>query len=39
MLRFGLGTAEHEFDLNKKNARTFRKQLAPFVEQARKAGR
>ena len=38
-LRFGLGGLEYEIDLNKKNARTFRKQLAPFVEYARKAGR
>ena len=29
----------YEIDLNKKNARAFRKQLAPFVEHARKAGR
>jgi nucleoid-associated protein Lsr2 len=38
-VRFGLGGAEYEIDLNKKNARAFRKQLAPFVEHARKAGR
>ncbi len=38
-LRFGLGAAEYEIDLSKKNARAFRKQLAPFVEHARKAGR
>ncbi len=38
-LRFGLGGAEYEIDLNKKNAQTFRKQLAPYIEHARKAGR
>jgi hypothetical protein len=37
--RFGLGGSEYEIDLNKKNAKRFRKQLAPFVEHARKAGR
>jgi nucleoid-associated protein Lsr2 len=38
-VRFGLGGAEYEIDLNKKNARAFRRQLAPFAEHARKAGR
>ena len=38
-LRFGLDGSEYEIDLNKKNARAFRKQAAPFVEHARKAGR
>lgn len=38
-IRFALGGAEYEIDLNKKNARAFRRQLAPFVEHARKAGR
>ena len=38
-VRFGLGNAEYEIDLNKKNARAFRKQLAPFIEHARRAGR
>ncbi len=38
-VRFGLGGSEYEIDLNKKNARAFRRQLAPFVEHARKAGR
>src|SRR5215468_3259232 len=38
-VRFGVGGAEYEIDLNKKNARAFRKQLAPFVEHARRAGR
>jgi hypothetical protein len=38
-LRFGLGGAEYGIDLNKKHARAFRRQLAPFVGHARKAGR
>ena len=38
-VRFGLGGAEYEIDLSKKNARAFRKHLAPFIEHARKAGR
>jgi len=38
-LRFGLGGSEYEIDLNKKNAKAFRKQLAPYTEHARKAGR
>jgi hypothetical protein len=38
-VRFGLSGAEYETDLSKKNARAFRKQLAPFIEHARKAGR
>lgn len=37
-VRFGLGGAQYEIDLSKKNARAFRKKLAPFVEHARKAG-
>jgi hypothetical protein len=37
-VRFGLGGTEYEIDLNKKNASAFRKQLAPFIEHARKAG-
>jgi hypothetical protein len=37
-MRFGLGSTEYEIDLSAKNARTFRTQLAPFVEHARKAG-
>jgi hypothetical protein len=31
--------AEYEIDLSAKNATTFRKTLAPFIEHARKAGR
>jgi hypothetical protein len=38
-VRFGVGGMQYEIDLNEKNARAFRKQLAPFVEHARKAGR
>ncbi|MGN6795739.1 MAG: histone-like nucleoid-structuring protein Lsr2 [Streptosporangiaceae bacterium] len=38
-VRFGLGRADYEIDLNNKNARAFRKQLAPFIEHARKAKR
>ena len=30
-VRFGLGGAQYEIDLNKKNARTFRKKITPFV--------
>jgi hypothetical protein len=37
-VRFAIGGAEYEIDLNKKNAGAFRKQLAPFVEHARRAG-
>ena len=38
-LRFGVGGADYEIDLSTKNAKTFRKGVAPFVENARKAGR
>jgi hypothetical protein len=38
-LRFGIDGSEYEIDLSKKNATAFRRQLAPFVEHARKAGR
>ena len=38
-LRFSVGGTDYEIDLNKKNAGAFRKQLAPFVEHARRAGR
>jgi hypothetical protein len=38
-VRFGLGGTQYEIDLNKKNARAFRKRLAPFIEHARRAGR
>ena len=38
-VRFGLGSAEYEIDLSAKNATALRRQLAPFIEHARKAGR
>jgi hypothetical protein len=38
-VRFGIGRTQYEIDLSKKNARALRKQLAPFVEHARRAGR
>ena len=38
-VRFGFGGVDYEIDLSKKNAAEFRRQLAPFVEHARKAGR
>lgn len=38
-VRFALGATGYEIDLNSKNAATFRQQLAPFIEHARKAGR
>ena len=38
-VRFAVGGSEYEIDLNKKNARAFRRQLAPFIEHARRAGR
>ena len=38
-VRFAVGGIEYEIDLNKKNARAVRRQLAPFIEHARKAGR
>ena len=36
-VRFSLGGDDYEIDLNDKNASKFRKQIAPFVEHARKA--
>jgi hypothetical protein len=38
-VRFRLGGTDYEIDLNKKNARAFRRQLAPYIEHARRAGR
>jgi hypothetical protein len=38
-VRFGIGGAQYEIDLSKKNAQRFRARIAPFVEHARKAGR
>jgi len=37
-VRFAFGGTEYEIDLNAKNAKAFRKQLAPFVDYARKTG-
>ena len=38
-LRFGLDGTEYEIDLRKTNASKFRRQMAPYVDHARKAGR
>jgi hypothetical protein len=38
-VRFAVGGAEYEIDLHKMNAAAFRKQLAPFIEHASRAGR
>jgi hypothetical protein len=38
-LEFGLGGTEYVIDLSAKNAAKFRRQLTPFIEHARKAGR
>lgn len=38
-LRFGLGPSAYEIDLSAANASSFRAQLAPFIEHARKLGR
>jgi hypothetical protein len=38
-VRFAIGGVEYEIDLSKKNAATFRRKLAPFIDHARKAGR
>jgi hypothetical protein len=38
-VRFGLDGADYEIDLSTKNATAFRKQLASFVEHARRGGR
>src|SRR6266702_8998998 len=38
-LEFGLGGTEYVIDLSAKHATRFRRQLAPFIEHARKAGR
>jgi hypothetical protein len=38
-VRFTFGGADYEIDLSKKNAAAFRRQFAPFVEHARRAGR
>ncbi len=38
-VRFGLDRSEYEIDLNKRNATAFRKQITPFIEHARRAGK
>ena len=38
-LRFGLDGTEYEIDLRKTNASKFRRQIAPYIDHARKAGR
>ena len=38
-MRFAFDGTEYEIDLNAKNAAAFGKQLAPYIEHARKAGR
>jgi Lsr2 len=38
-VRFAVGGVAYEIDLSSKNAAAFRKQLSPFIERARKAGR
>jgi nucleoid-associated protein Lsr2 len=38
-VRFAYEGTEYEIDLSKKNAAAFHKQLAPFLEHARKSGR
>lgn len=37
-VRFGIGGAQYEIDLSKKNAAAFRRQLAPFIDRARRSG-
>ena len=37
-VRFAIDGSQYEIDLSKKNAKTFRKGLAPFAGHARKAG-
>ena len=38
-VRFAFDGTDYEIDLNAKNAAAFGKQLAPYIEHARKAGR
>ena len=38
-VRFGIGGTDYEIDLSKKNAKAFRRKLAPFIEHARRTGR
>jgi len=38
-MRFVIDGVQYEIDLNKKNAAAFRKQVGPYIEYARRAGR
>jgi nucleoid-associated protein Lsr2 len=38
-VRFGIGGTGYEIDLSASNAAAFRRQLAPFIEHGRRAGR
>jgi hypothetical protein len=38
-VRFAFDGTDYEIDLNAKNAAAFSKQLAPYIEHARRAGR
>jgi hypothetical protein len=38
-VRFAIAGSEFEIDLSERNARTFRQQINPFLEHARRAGR
>jgi nucleoid-associated protein Lsr2 len=38
-IRFAFAGTDYEIDLNAKNAAAFSKQLAPYLEHARRAGR
>ena len=38
-LRFGLDGTEYEIDLRNTNASKFRRQIAPYIDHAREAGR
>ena len=38
-MRFAFDGSDYEIDLNAKNAAAFSKQLAPYLEHARRAGR
>jgi hypothetical protein len=38
-VRFAFDGTQYAIDLNAKNAKAFRKKLAPYIEHARKAGR
>jgi hypothetical protein len=37
-LRFGLDGSDYEIDLSTRNASTFRGEIAPYIEHARRAG-